>query len=252
MKRQGFTLIELLVVIAIIAILAAILFPVFGRARENARRAACSSNLKQIGLGLIQYAQDHDERMPLWPKDSAGGNVKNAENFMDPTAANFKRNPYYAMLPYLKSTQVFACPSATPSTTATAPTALSDVSYLPSGTALEIHIARHPAPAELIFIQEHMTRYSTLEMRPEYVVSGGVKFRQWAYTPASGPQYSNTHFEGGNLLYVDGHVKWMRNSNLRASMWGLGGATATCSGVSGKDTDGSKLGGDGRHYCIQF
>src|SRR5438093_3030967 len=59
-KQQGFTLIELLVVIAIIAILAAILFPVFARARENARRASCQSNLKQIGLGMEQYKQDYD------------------------------------------------------------------------------------------------------------------------------------------------------------------------------------------------
>jgi prepilin-type N-terminal cleavage/methylation domain-containing protein len=63
-QRLGFTLIELLVVIAIIAILAAILFPVFGRARENARRSSCQSNLKQIGLGILQYNQDFDERFP--------------------------------------------------------------------------------------------------------------------------------------------------------------------------------------------
>jgi prepilin-type N-terminal cleavage/methylation domain-containing protein len=63
-SHSAFTLIELLVVIAIIAMLAAILFPVFGRARENARRSSCQSNLKQIGLGIMQYTQDYDERLP--------------------------------------------------------------------------------------------------------------------------------------------------------------------------------------------
>jgi len=65
MKRVGFTLIELLVVIAIIAILAAILFPVFAKAREKARQSSCASNLKQLGLALMQYAQDYDERYPM-------------------------------------------------------------------------------------------------------------------------------------------------------------------------------------------
>src|SRR5471030_268187 len=64
-RKRGFTLIELLVVIAIIAILAAILFPVFARARENARRASCQSNLKQLGLATLQYVQDYDERYPM-------------------------------------------------------------------------------------------------------------------------------------------------------------------------------------------
>lgn len=64
MRKQGFTLIELLVVIAIIAILAAILFPVFARARENARKSSCQSNLKQIGTGLMMYVQDYDETFP--------------------------------------------------------------------------------------------------------------------------------------------------------------------------------------------
>jgi prepilin-type N-terminal cleavage/methylation domain-containing protein len=68
--RKGFTLIELLIVIEIIAILAAVLFPVFGRARENARRSSCQSNLKQIGMGLLQYTQDYDESYPAaWEID---------------------------------------------------------------------------------------------------------------------------------------------------------------------------------------
>ena len=97
---HAFTLIELLVVIAIIAILAAILFPVFARARENARRSSCSSNLKQIGLGVLQYTQDYDEKYPYSRTDQDGG------------------IPWPAKIyPYVKSAQIFACPSNTGNTT---------------------------------------------------------------------------------------------------------------------------------------
>ena len=65
-RRKAFTLVELLIVIAIIALLAAILFPAFSRARESARRSSCQSNLKQISLGLMQYAQEYDGHQPLY------------------------------------------------------------------------------------------------------------------------------------------------------------------------------------------
>lgn len=102
--RFGFTLIELLVVIAIIAILAAILFPVFAKAREKARQISCLSNLKQIGLGLMQYSQDNDEIMvPAW----FGANGYQASN---PTPGNVKYKWMDAIFPYVKSTQIFTCP----------------------------------------------------------------------------------------------------------------------------------------------
>ena len=103
---QGFTLIELLVVIAIIAILAAILFPVFGRARENARRASCQSNLKQIGLGLMQYVQDNNERVPVGCADKGtGGGDGQCVAGRDVVWMSAIQN-------YVKSTEVFTCPSA--------------------------------------------------------------------------------------------------------------------------------------------
>lgn len=107
-KTRGFTLIELLVVIAIIAILAAILFPVFAQAREKARQTSCLSNLKQMGTGLMMYAQDYDESyvinnwavpLPYHPNGAVSGD----------------RHGVWAKLlqPYLKNVQIFSCPSGT-------------------------------------------------------------------------------------------------------------------------------------------
>jgi prepilin-type N-terminal cleavage/methylation domain-containing protein/prepilin-type processing-associated H-X9-DG protein len=99
---KGFTLIELLVVVAILALLAAILFPVFSRARENARRTNCISNMKQIGLGVLQYTQDYDEYYP-------------AANFYvgaDHLAGYLPNTWRHAVYPYVKSKQIYACPSS--------------------------------------------------------------------------------------------------------------------------------------------
>jgi len=100
-KRTGFTLIELLVVIAIIAILAAILFPVFARAREKARQASCSSNLKQIGLSLMMYVSDYDER---FPSDSLDASLGQARLGWQGWISN-------GIYPYSKNGNIFQCPS---------------------------------------------------------------------------------------------------------------------------------------------
>src|SRR5690348_3358416 len=110
MKRNAFTLIELLVVIAIIAILAAILFPVFAQARERARAISCISNTKQIGLAVMMYAQDYDETYfwNPWP-----GSPSAQSPYMDPYL-NIPQptQGWYDMLqPYVKNQGIFKCPS---------------------------------------------------------------------------------------------------------------------------------------------
>src|SRR5665213_2933096 len=119
-KTTGFTLIELLVVIAIIAILAAILFPVFAKVREKARQISCASNLKQLGLGLIQYNQDYDERMPCGAEDKGLADAPGACTGLGWAGATY---------PYVKSVGVFKCPDDNTNPATVTGTSLSPVSY---------------------------------------------------------------------------------------------------------------------------
>jgi len=191
MKRKGFTLIELLVVIAIIAILAAILFPVFARAREKARQASCQSNLKQLGLAHLMYAQDYDEtfmkQMPCyngtngWPNGSG---------------------KWQAVLnPYIKNDQLRVCP-----TTGT------DPSYsLPRnpfsgccGTKPKLGVFDQPSGAILMA--------DTTDNNPPQ----GRMMAGWTPGWSTYPDVVScipigfAHNEGANIVYVDGHVKWRR------------------------------------------
>jgi prepilin-type N-terminal cleavage/methylation domain-containing protein/prepilin-type processing-associated H-X9-DG protein len=138
-KKQGFTLIELLVVIAIIAILAAILFPVFAQAREKARAITCVSNEKQLGLAFAQYTQDNDEKNP------------DGVNWYYP-GGNGWAGQVYA---YVKSTGVFRCPDDSSWTTGHSSYAYNSNNTIPTGAGVDSYtIAQYQAPASTVLIFE--------------------------------------------------------------------------------------------------
>ncbi len=182
-RKNGFTLIELLVVIAIIAILAAILFPVFAKAREKARQSSCLSNLKQIGLATLQYVQDYDERMPGYL--NVGG---------------FRYNPHTAVAPYINNIQIWACPS---------------------GSAVYIwHWDTWPgAPAAW---EGSYAWNDRLNHQKLGVINNVTEVALWADAQLTLMRLRDNgiyrtaapHNGGGNMVYVDGHAKWQNSDYL--------------------------------------
>lgn len=212
--RAGFTLIELLVVIAIIAILAAILFPVFARARENARRASCQSNLKQIGLGWIQYAQDYDEKLaPMMtcsslPADSASACATPRVMWYDTASTPG------LLSPYIKSYQVFVCPSHSTNTPG--------YGYNRRAFSLWPGYASDGVIGTLSAIQ---TPSQHICMADSYAG------RYYIYNDATDSQDGTVatygiypyHLSMGNVLWCDGHVKATRPEafNGKSAYWYL-------------------------------
>lgn len=218
--RRAFTLIELLVVIAIIAILAAMLFPVFAQAREKARAISCVSNLKQTGAGLMMYTQDYDEMTP--PNNDA------VADFNNPAVAAVRPNVLGSLAPYIKNNAVFGCPSA-PNVTSGRPgnqavTALSRSSYLGNGVVMGRSVAVIPNPADIVYLQELFDARGMTFLRPRSANAARTDYRWW-YFPRPGRvdvwNYTALHFNGGNVLFCDGHAKHLPTKYMRSSIFGL-------------------------------
>jgi prepilin-type N-terminal cleavage/methylation domain-containing protein/prepilin-type processing-associated H-X9-DG protein len=201
LKRSGFTLIELLVVIAIIAILAAILFPVFARARENARKSTCQSNLKQLSQAVLMYAQDYDETLP-------GANCE---------ALDAGRCWNLVAYPYIKNTGVFRCPSD-------AAPLLIEPGANPCGgsfkgvpaSAVAHHLSygfnlQQPNRA-LSQIQEVSSVMMLIESKHPWAEVGP----QPPYNYVAWSAVRNRHSEGSNIAFMDGHVKWFKSDAILA------------------------------------
>ena len=239
-RRSAFTLIELLVVIAIIAILAAILFPVFARARENARRSSCQSNLKQMALGFKQYTQDYDEKfVPAIGTGVIGTTVENGSGWI------------IELQPYIKSVQIFQCPSDPisfdpnpnrPRNLAEAQATGGFTDYYMNASLNDDGTGGNPTAGAAtgtkpIYtnggINEAAVEQPTLTIMIADGDGSNANARSMYRCAGDGAQGFNTadspprprvglvpnkqvipirHLDGFNLAFVDGHVKWYKSS----------------------------------------
>jgi prepilin-type N-terminal cleavage/methylation domain-containing protein/prepilin-type processing-associated H-X9-DG protein len=234
-RRHAFTLIELLVVIAIIAILAAILFPVFAQAREKARQTSCLSNIKQIGLGILMYAQDYDEQFPKADYTLPVGTPSPLNPAATGTFA--RRINHYKWqawtLPYIKNTQIFFCPSRTRDQIAWD----TNGEIKGNGYAFNLSLSGRPitvapfenpgflggglaglgTPAETYMIQELRNQVSfSYGNSADGVLYPAARQDQWAayLLPGNVVNKQNApHSDGFNFCYADGHAKYL---NVRA------------------------------------
>ncbi len=228
-NRSAFTLIELLVVIAIIALLAAILFPVFARVREKARATSCLSNMKQIGLGVQQYIQDYDSTFPIFY----------AYNSQPAAGLVGHKGIELELQPYTKSLQIFKCPDdaggpfvATDGDCASNPSKQDSYhscygsSYRFTSAAYSIvdnessqnnklagtpgsYLGASRLVTDSMFVRPSETRIMRDEMLPWFGPDqdpNGTKYRYYSADSASN-YYRQWHSAGGTFLFADGHAK---------------------------------------------
>jgi prepilin-type N-terminal cleavage/methylation domain-containing protein/prepilin-type processing-associated H-X9-DG protein len=224
-KHLAFTLIELLVVVAIISLLAAILFPVFARARENARRATCMSNMKQMGLAFMMYTQDYDETLPL------DGNP--AHGTTPPDSWDVCIQPYLGVqVGSNKALSIFRCPSDTSNIRTdgnysrsyaipmdgelspdTGPRMVFGIANPGANEYIfGVKLAAIPQPSEtLLLVEEPYAGNAFGKVAASYVSGPFYPHADSAYGAQDQTSSGNTSHSGGwNYLFSDGHVKWLR------------------------------------------
>jgi prepilin-type N-terminal cleavage/methylation domain-containing protein/prepilin-type processing-associated H-X9-DG protein len=237
-SKTGFTLIELLVVIAIISLIAAILFPVFTRARENARRSSCQSNMKQMGLALIQYLQDYDEVLPSPTFGTTANNSESYYRWQD------------AVFPYVRNVQIFRCPAEGGKTGNNAysyrankggvtknngsyslncgyrNSKNSPVSWLDTkDTNYVLKITSLTVPTETVWVLESTANTYKLDWKNNTDQLDNIRVMPYPHLTEASPSVDTTtgmaegvggrHLETTNVLWCDGHVKSMTLDTLR-------------------------------------
>lgn len=235
MVRKAFTLIELLVVISVIALLMAILMPALGAAREQGRKAACLSNMRQVGVALMMYQNDYEQTPPKTQAVFDYASPASRDNIL-----KLLRPMISAADPDV-ATPVYACPSLKPNPNpAYAPTRTSRTGYLANAVLLGRRAASIPTPGRLIVMQEGWSLSNHLWVQPEPItrteaVLQGLEptqYREWHmfasesdhsswFTRERVEQTANVHNKGGNFVFADGHAEYRKYDERESGDYGL-------------------------------
>jgi prepilin-type N-terminal cleavage/methylation domain-containing protein/prepilin-type processing-associated H-X9-DG protein len=210
--RRAFTLIELLVVIAIIAILAAMLFPVFSQAREQARAISCLSNMRQLGTAVQLYVQDYDERM-FFRTSGTNSNVTRTDARNSSNASKW----WNLMMPYVKNNQLFQCPSDGTPTLSPDPNGKDVIprSYIANTASEDLQLAQISDVVDTIVVTEKTDTIAGATNTSSWI---GAFNGEMSNNPATNGVAAR-HHNGMNCSFLDGHARWTTLDTVLASRW---------------------------------